>query len=85
MRESGAILVPTRLIVEEGLKMNDRLPDYAAKKMEMVADAHKNAMKIAHEAGVKIALGTDIFASVLIRGCNGATTVGSSHISSRSG
>jgi imidazolonepropionase-like amidohydrolase len=64
MRESGAVLVPTRLIVEEGLKMTDRLPEYAAKKMEMIADAHKNAMTLAYESGVKIALGTDIFASV---------------------
>jgi imidazolonepropionase-like amidohydrolase len=64
MREAGAILVPTRLIVEQGLALKDHLPDYAAKKMEMVADSHKNAMRIAHEAGVKIALGTDIFASL---------------------
>ena len=63
MVESGAILVPTRFIVEQGLKAKDRLPDYAYAKMLMVAERHFEAINIAHEAGVRIALGTDIFAS----------------------
>jgi imidazolonepropionase-like amidohydrolase len=63
MREAGAILVPTRFIVEQGLKAKDRLPDYAYEKLVAVADRHFEAMHIAHEAGVTIALGTDIFAS----------------------
>lgn len=63
MRETGAILVPTRLIVEQGLRSKDRMPDYAYQKMVAIADRHLQAMKIAHEAGVTIALGTDIFAT----------------------
>ena len=63
MRETGAILVPTRLIVEEGLRSKGRMPDYAYRKMVAIADSHLRAMKIAHEAGVRIALGTDIFAT----------------------
>lgn len=63
MRESGATLVPTRFVVEEGLRMRHRLPDYAAEKMVAIADVHLSAMHTAHEAGVTIALGTDIFAT----------------------
>ena len=53
--------MPTRFIVEQGLKAKDRLPDYAYAKMLMVAERHFEAINIAHEAGVRIALGTDIF------------------------
>ena len=63
MRETGAILVPTRFIVEQGLKSKGRMPEYAYRKMVAIADHHLEAIKTAHQAGVKIALGTDIFAS----------------------
>jgi imidazolonepropionase-like amidohydrolase len=63
MRECGAMLVPTRFIVEVGLRSKDRMPDYAYNKMVAIADSHLEAMKIAHDAGVRIALGTDIFAT----------------------
>ncbi|MGO9342034.1 MAG: metal-dependent hydrolase family protein [Acidimicrobiales bacterium] len=63
MRETGAVFVPTRLIVEQGLLAKDRMPDYAYQKMVAIADSHLKAMTIAHEAGVTIALGTDIFAT----------------------
>lgn len=63
MYETGAILVPTRFIIEQGLKAKDRLPAYAYEKMVAIADSHLQAMHFAHEAGVTIALGTDIFAS----------------------
>jgi imidazolonepropionase-like amidohydrolase len=63
MYEAGAILVPTRFIVEQGLKAKDRLPGYAYEKMVSIADSHLRAIGIAHDAGVTIALGTDIFAS----------------------
>jgi imidazolonepropionase-like amidohydrolase len=62
MRETDAVLVPTRFIVEQGLGSKDRMPDYAFKKLAAIADSHLEAMKIAHDAGVTIALGTDIFA-----------------------
>ena len=63
MRETGAILVPTRFIVEQGLESKERMPEYASRKMVAVADSHLQAIKIAHEAKVTIALGTDIFAA----------------------
>jgi imidazolonepropionase-like amidohydrolase len=63
MRETGAILVPTRFIVEQGLRSKGLMPDYAFKKMVAIADSHLQAMKIAHEVGVTIALGTDIFST----------------------
>jgi imidazolonepropionase-like amidohydrolase len=63
MRESGAILVPTRFIVEQGLRAKDKMPGYAYAKLVAIADRHLEAIKIAHATGVSIAVGTDIFAS----------------------
>jgi imidazolonepropionase-like amidohydrolase len=65
MRECGALLVPTRLIIEEYLAYGTTagLPDYAHRKLLEVADRHAAAVALAHERGVRIALGTDIGAS----------------------
>src|SRR5579872_1985778 len=65
MRESGAILVPTRHIVEEFLAAGatSGLPDYARRKLNAIADRHAAAISLAHERGVRIALGTDIAGS----------------------
>lgn len=63
MVETGAILVPTRFVVEELLGQVDVLPRYAYEKGQMVADAHEQAMKLAIAKGVKIAAGCDIFVS----------------------
>jgi imidazolonepropionase-like amidohydrolase len=65
MRECGAILVPTRLIIEEFLAYGASagLPDYAHRKLLEVADRHAAAISLAHERGVRIALGTDIAGS----------------------
>ncbi len=60
MRESGAILVPTRTIIEEMLASKDLVPDYAMAKLEVVADIHAQAVTRAYEHGVTIAMGTDI-------------------------
>jgi imidazolonepropionase-like amidohydrolase len=60
MRESGAILVPTRLIIDRMLALTDKVPPFAAAKIVAVAERHLEAMAIAHDAGVTIALGTDI-------------------------
>lgn len=63
MRELGAVLVPTRFIVERGLRARASMPDYAYEKLVAVADAHLEAIHVAHGAGVTIALGTDISTS----------------------
>jgi len=59
MRESGAILVPTRTIIEDMLAA-DIAPDYATAKLRAVAELHAEAVARAHKAGVTIAMGTDI-------------------------
>ena len=73
MIEKDAILVPTRWIVEflnvSGKSLN--MPDYAYRKLVALIDQHGSAMKIAIQAGVKIAVGTDIFISGEYWGTNG--------------
>lgn len=65
MVETGAILVPTRFIVDllirEGAERG--MPEYAKKKIEMTAEAHADGIALAIEKGVKIAMGTDIWAT----------------------
>jgi imidazolonepropionase-like amidohydrolase len=65
MVETGAILVPTRTIVEEYLAagLASGLPDYAHRKLVAVAERHFEAVSFAHERGVRIAMGTDIAGS----------------------
>src|SRR5579863_10476779 len=60
MRETGAILVPTRTIVEDMLAFRDAVPPYAMVKLETIADIHAQAVTRAYEHGVTIAMGTDI-------------------------
>jgi imidazolonepropionase-like amidohydrolase len=60
MRETGAILVPTRTIIEDMLAHLDVVPDYAAAKLVAIAEVHAQAMNRALEHGVTIAMGTDI-------------------------
>ena len=60
MRETGAILVPTRKIIEDILANLDGVPGYAATKMVAAADAHAAAITRALDRGVTIAMGTDI-------------------------
>jgi imidazolonepropionase-like amidohydrolase len=59
MREAGAILVPTRTIIQE-IRDSRAVPTYAMLKLEAIADRHAAAMALAHEAGVTIAMGTDL-------------------------
>ncbi len=70
MIDADAILVPTRFVVAALLEMEDILPPYAYRKGVMIADRHAMAMKIAVAAGVKIAMGTDIFVSGPMYGTN---------------
>lgn len=60
MRETGALLVPTRTIVAGILADLSSVPAYAAAKLEEVASTHAEALTRAYEAGVTIAMGTDI-------------------------
>jgi imidazolonepropionase-like amidohydrolase len=65
MRDSGAILVPTRTIVEDMLAMGEAgtVPPYAMAKLRALADRHAEALQLAISSGVTIAMGTDIAAS----------------------
>lgn len=60
MRETGAILVPTRTIISETLTSATDIPSYARVKLERIADTHAEAVARAFEHGVTIAMGTDI-------------------------
>jgi imidazolonepropionase-like amidohydrolase len=59
MRETGAILVPARAIIHLLLR-SGLLPAYALPKMEAVADRHLEAIALARQTGVTVALGTDL-------------------------
>jgi imidazolonepropionase-like amidohydrolase len=59
MREAGAILVPARAIIHL-LLASGLVPAYALPKMEAVSERHLEAIALAREAGVTIALGTDL-------------------------
>lgn len=67
MVETGAILVPTRWILEylmaEGKKQG--MPEYARIKGEIASQHHAEAVAVAVEKGVKVAMGTDIWATGL--------------------
>lgn len=66
MVERGVLLVPTRLIVEDllaaGAGATGLSPAMFA-KLETIEKIHAEAVARAHEAGVRIALGTDILSS----------------------
>jgi imidazolonepropionase-like amidohydrolase len=63
MRESDTILVPTRWIVDHLMAVGRKqgMPEYAAVKIEAIADRHREAVETAIEHGVTIAAGTDIW------------------------
>ncbi len=65
MRDAGAILVPTRTIVEDMLALGEQgtVPPYAMAKLLAMADRHREAMEIAVRTGVTVAMGTDIVTS----------------------
>jgi imidazolonepropionase-like amidohydrolase len=60
MRETGAILVPTRTIIENILASLAAVPNYAAAKLTALAERHAEAVSRAIDRGVTIAMGTDI-------------------------
>ena len=70
MVEQGAMMVPTRFVVESLLSQPEIMPPYAYAKGLIVADAHEMALKLAVAKGVKIAAGCDIFVSGMTYGQN---------------
>lgn len=78
MLKTGAMLVPTRTVIEGCLEMPGLFSAEANKKMMTVADAHMQAYKMAIRRGVQVAIGTDIFISsnsCLAYGRNGGELV----------
>jgi len=65
MVETGAILVPTRFIVDLLNREGEAhgIPEFAKPKMAMTAESHAAGIALAIEKGVKVALGTDIWAT----------------------
>jgi len=65
MVELDAVLVPTRYIVAQLTKAgtSSGMSAENARKLYEIADTHLNAIARAHAAGVRIAVGTDIFQS----------------------
>lgn len=76
MIETGAILVPTRAVIEDLLARKDVMPAYAYEKMVMIAGRHLEALQLAIAKGVTIALGTDTFVS----GAHGGNSVEVRHL-----
>lgn len=71
MLEHGTYLVPTLLAplaVLEAAETSNTMAPYAIEKSKEVIDIHKESIKKAYEAGVKIAMGTD--AGVFPHGIN---------------
>jgi len=60
MRETGTILVPTRTVIGE---LQEAAEGYVLAKLEALTEQHTAAVALAHERGVTIAMGTDIFCS----------------------
>ena len=67
MVEKDATLVPTRFIVEYLMAEGDKkgMPEYAKRKIEEASKRHSEAVSLAIDKGVRIALGTDIWATGL--------------------
>ncbi|KAH8889843.1 hypothetical protein GQ53DRAFT_748090 [Thozetella sp. PMI_491] len=63
MKEKGAILVPTRHIVEALAAGAENLPPASQEKLERMTQLSRDSLKLAIKEGVKIALGTDSFSS----------------------
>jgi len=79
MKQKDAILVSTRLIVENGLKLKEFFSPSGYAKLEAVAKAQEKAMRIAVRKGVKMAIGTDTGVSmpnsIATQGLNGKELV----------
>lgn len=63
MKEKGAILVPTRHIVECLSAGSEDLPPILLKKLNRITQLSRDSFKLAVAEGVRIALGTDTLSS----------------------
>jgi imidazolonepropionase-like amidohydrolase len=71
MLRHGTFLVPTLLApvaVVEAAEATGRVPDWALRKAKESLEAHRESIRWAHRAGVRIAMGTD--AAVMPHGTN---------------
>lgn len=66
MVDADAVLVPTRLIVEDMLAAgpSGTLPEFAYRKELAYAERHAQSLQLAVARGVRIAMGTDCFSSL---------------------
>ena len=65
MRERGVLLVPTRLIVSDLIAAGQGpLTDAMWQKLVATDERHRDAVALAHQEGVTIAMGTDVAISV---------------------
>jgi imidazolonepropionase-like amidohydrolase len=76
MLETGAILVPTRTIIQEILDSR-AAPPYAQAKLEALADRHAHDLALAREAGMTVAMGSDILSPAPSCRCRADATTGS--------
>lgn len=67
MLANDAILVPTLAVMEQYLRRGEKVdvPDYAMEKIGDIKSEHLDAVELAYESGVSIALGTDFSGSHL--------------------
>ncbi|MFV2015785.1 MAG: amidohydrolase family protein, partial [Candidatus Heimdallarchaeota archaeon] len=65
MMEKDAILVPTIFIQQRLRDLGEKFgaSELVMEKIRVVADKHKETMKLAYKKGIQIALGTDIYSS----------------------
>ncbi len=65
MAEKGAVLVPTRLMVNQiaARGKESGMPEHMLEKARKITDRHREALRIAIRKKVSIALGTDIMGS----------------------
>mmetsp|Transcript_5704 Transcript_5704/g.18340 ORF Transcript_5704/g.18340 Transcript_5704/m.18340 type:complete len:428 (+) Transcript_5704:85-1368(+) len=59
MKEKGAMLVPTMLVVDRVSKAISTMPPHIQAKGRVVIDSHAEAVKIAKAKGIPFAVGTD--------------------------
>ncbi len=70
MLEKDIILVPTMWVTRQLMSMPDEMPDYAYRKLSELAEIQEEGLAKAIAAGVRIAMGTDIFVHGPLYGTN---------------